>query len=231
MRRWRTPLVVAAVAVAHVGVFALIAHVRATPPQALPEVFEVFLFRPPASPPPPPPPPEPAREIGGGAPAAPSRTHRPPDPRPVAPELAAPPEPAPEQPLVVGASPVTGPAPGQGQGGEGTGTGGGSGAGTGPGSGTVRFRLISAPTDAQIARLHPGGSGRRDPGEARVSCRIRLDTRLEACRVVSESPPGQGFGQAAINAAALYRFQPPSRDGRPQEGETTLVITFGRGRR
>lgn len=230
MRRWRKPLVVAAVAAAHVGVFALIAHVRATPPAALPEVFEVFLFRSPA-PPPPPPPPEPAREVGGGAPAAASRTHRPPDPRPVTPELVAPPEPAPEQPLIVGAAPVAGPTPGQGQGGEGTGTGAGTGAGTGPGSGTVRFRLISAPTDAQIARLHPAGSGRRDSGEARVTCRIRLDTRLEACRVLSESPAGQGFGQAAMNAAALYRFQPPSRDGLPQEGETTLFISFGRGRR
>ncbi len=229
--KWRKAVVVAVVVVAHLGVFAVVARTKPTPPVILPPPFDVFLMRPPEPPPPPPPPPEPAREVGGGAPAAASRTHRPPDPRPDKPELVAPVEQAPEQPLVVGVAPEAGPTAGQGQGGTGTGSGGGTGAGTGPGSGTVRFRLISAPTEAQIARFHPGGSGRRDPGEARVTCRIRLDTRLEACRVVSESPSGRGFGQAAINVAALYRFQPPSRDGRPYEGETTLVITFGQGRR
>lgn len=229
-KRARTPLVVAVVAVAHLGVFALIARTRPSPPVVLPPPFDVFLVRPPV-PRPDPPPEEPAETLGGGAPAAPSRNHAPPDPPPTPPEVAAPPEPAPEQPpLVVGASPNTGPTPGQGQGGEGTGSGGGSGSGTGPGSGTVRFRMISAPTGAQIARLHPTRSGRRDRGEARVACRIRLDTRLDQCRIVSETPPGRGFGPAAISAAALYRFQPPSRDGRPYEGETILVVTWPEGR-
>lgn len=227
-KRWRTPLIVAAVAVAHLGVFAIIARTRPSPPVILPPPFDVFLVRPPL--PPPPAPDEPAEEVGGGAPAAPSRVHAPPNPPPTPPEITSPPTPAPDPPLVVGASPETGPTPGQGQGGEGTGSGGGSGSGIGPGSGAVRFRLISAPTDAQIARLHPGGSGRREAGQARVACRIRLDTRLDQCRVISESPVGRGFGQAAINAAALYRFQPPSRDGQPYEGEATVAVFFDRGR-
>lgn len=219
----------AAVAAAHLGVFAVIARTQPTPPVILLPPFDVFLVRPPL-PPPPPPPPEPAEEVGGGAPAAPSRVHTPLNPPPTPPEVTSPPTPAPEQPLVVGASPETGPTPGQGQGGEGAGAGGGSGAGTGPGSGTVRFRMISAPTGSQIARLHPTRSGRRERGEARVTCRIRLDTRLDQCRVVGETPSGRGFGQAAVTAAALYRFQPPSRGGQPYEGETVLVVTWPEGR-
>lgn len=226
-KRWRTPLIVAAVAVAHLGVFAVIARITPQTAVTLPPPFDVFLAGPMLRPPPPP---EPAKDIGGGAPVAPSRTHVPLKPPVTPPEVAAPPTPAPEQPLIVGTSPETSPTPGQGQGGEGTGNGGGSGAGTGPGSGTVRFRMISAPTGSQIARLHPTRSGRRESGEARVACRIRLDTRLDQCRVVSETPPGRGFGQAALSAAALYRFQPPSRDGRPYEGETVLVVTWPEGR-
>ena len=229
-KRWRRPLIVAAVVVAHAGVFSVIARTPPTPPVNLPPPFDVFLFRPPLPPPPPPPPPEPAKVIGGGAPAAPSRVHVATNPPPTPPEVIAPPTPAPEQPLVVGASSETGPTPGQGQGGEGTGSGGGSGAGTGPGSGTVRFRMISAPTGSQIARLHPTRSGRRERGEARVACRIRLDSRLDQCRVVSETPQGRGFGQAAVSAAALYRFQPPSRGGQPYEGETVLLVTWPEGR-
>ena len=229
-KRWRRPLIVAAVVVAHAGVFSVIARTQPTPPVNLPPPFDVFLFRPPLPPPPPPPPPEPAKVIGGGAPAAPSRVHVAAKPPPTPPEVIAPTSPAPEQPLVVAASSETGPTPGQGQGGEGTGTGGGSGAGTGAGSGSVRFRMISAPTGSQIARLHPTRSGRRERGEARVACRIRLDTRLDQCRVVSEMPAGRGFGQAAVTAAALYRFQPPARNGQPYEGETVLVVTWPEGR-
>lgn len=49
---------------------------------------------------------------------------------------------------------------------------------------------------------------------------------MEACRVVSETPAGAGFGAAALQAALLYRFQPPSRNGRPETGEMTVVVEF-----
>jgi protein TonB len=227
-KRWRTPLIVAVVAAAHLGVFAVIARITPTPPVILPPPFDVFLAGPILRPPPPP---EPAKDIGGGAPAAPSRTHVPLKPPVTPPDVAAPPTPAPEQPLVVGTSPETSPTPGQGQGGEGTGNGGGAGAGTGPGSGTVRARLVTAPSARDLARLHPAGAGSRGPGRVSVTCQIRLDTRLDECRVVSETPSGQGFGTAGVRAAALYRFQPPSRAGRAEVGEITIQIEFGGVRR
>lgn len=223
-KRWRTPLVVAAVALAHVGVFVLIARFSPAPPVVLPPPLDVFLAGPMLRPPPPPPPLEPAREVGGGSPAAPSRIHVTRNPPPKPPELPAPPTPAPEPTPVIGASSETTPTPGPGQGGEGTGSGGGSGAGTGPGSGTVRARLITAPTGRELSRLRPRGA--RGSGRAVITCRVRLDTRMEACRVVSETPAGVGFGEAGLQAALLYRFQPPSRNGRPETGDMTVVVEF-----
>lgn len=233
LRRWRKPLIVTAVVAAHLAVFAMIARTQPTPRQYAPPPFDVFMVRPerpkpPEPPPPPPPPPEPAAVVGGGRPAAPSRVHATVNPPPTPPEITAPLTPAPTQPLIIGAAADTSPTPGQGQGGEGTGDGGGSGAGSGPGSGTVRARLISAPSARDLSRLHPAGPGSGAPGRVSVTCRVRLDTQMEACRVTSETPPGQGFGAAGQQAAMLYRFQPPSRGGRPETGEMTVIINFGR---
>ncbi len=126
----------AVVLAVHVGLFAVMARTAATPPMALPQVFEVELFRPVPPPPPPPPPEEPSDDPGGGAPAAASRIHVPPPPRvPVPPEVPAPREQAPEPELVVGVAPTSSATPGMGQGGQGTGAGTGIGSGDGPGRG------------------------------------------------------------------------------------------------
>lgn len=224
--------VVVGVTLAHLGIFAVMG--RADAPVPAPEqrpAVSVFLYRPPP-PPPAPPPVKPARTEGGGAPAAPSRVHVPLKPAPRPPEVIAPPIPAPEPALVVGAAPVAGPTPGMGQGGEGTGTGTGRGAGSGPGSGGTRARLVRGPDSAQIARVYPRAAlSARQGGRGVITCEVRLDTRLENCRLVSETPPGQGFGQAALAAAGDFRFQPPTRDGRPLGGqEITVGVDFDPGR-
>lgn len=226
--RWRKPAIYAAVIMAHAAVLAVVARTAPTPLPPLPSPpFQIILLRPPP-PPPPPPPPEPAVEVGGGAPAAPSvvRPARVPPPQP---EVVAPPEPAPEPPeTVVGVSPNPGPTPGQGQGGEGTGQGGGTGAGTGPGSGTVRARPIRQATVAELRALHPTAARGRS-GRASVSCQVQLDTRLDGCRVTSETPAGQGFGAAAVAVATRhYRFTPYVRDGREVVGDITVIVEFGR---
>ncbi|MGH7026777.1 energy transducer TonB [Brevundimonas sp.] len=227
-------LVTAGVAVGvgalHLALFGLLGRMQVptqfTPPS---RPVEVVLVRPSPIPlPPVPPPPRPAPSEGGGAPAAPSRLHLPPRKTERPPEVTAPPKPAPEQALVVGVAPVAGPVPGAGQGGEGTGTGGGVGSGAGPGVGDGPPRFLQGPTPDQRRRLHPPEAFRqRLDGRAVIACRIRLDTRLEDCRVVEEAPPGRGFGQAALAASAYFRFRPPTRDGRPVEGrEITVGVEF-----
>ncbi|MDI6625315.1 MAG: energy transducer TonB, partial [Brevundimonas sp.] len=144
----------------------------------------------------------------------------------------APREQAPEPELVVGVAPISSATPGMGQGGEGTGSGTGIGAGDGPGRG-VRTgpRNLRQPAPLALRRYHPPEALRRGvSGTAVVSCRIREDTVLDQCRVLSETPPGQGFGAAGIAAAvAEYRFRPGMIDGRPDyDLRAVITVRFGR---
>ena len=223
--------VVAGVTAAHLGVFSIMA--RVDPPLPLPEPappISVFLYRPPP-PPPPPPPVAPARTQGGGAPAAPSRVHVPLKRPERPPELIAPPVPAPEPTLVIGAAPVAGPTPGMGQGGTGSGIGTGNGDGDGPGSGGVGPMIIRPATSREIQSVAPprARGQRRPPGRARVNCVIRIDQRLDDCRIVEESPSGFGFGDQALRAMAFFRYRPPmTAAGRPVEGQrVTTFVNMG----
>ena len=228
-KRLRTAGIVAVVSAGHALVFAVIARTQPTPPMLPPlPPMSVVLFRPTPPPPPPPPPPlKPTPDPGGGKPAAPSRVHVTPKPPPKA-ELPAPRTPAPEPALVIGAAAIASPTPGMGQGGTGNGTGTGDGDGEGSGSGGIGPRFIRGATQDEIFRIIPRG---RRSGRGSVNCVIRLDERLDSCRVVSETPPGQGFGPAAVTVAETYfRFRPPvSASGRPVEGQrVTVFVQFGR---
>lgn len=221
------------VGLVHIGLFVLLGQVQSDPTRSSSQTpIMVDLVRPAPAPPPPPPPPPPARTpsvtAGGGAPSAPSIV-RPARPRPQQPlpEVLAPPDPAPDQSLVIGAASSPSATAGPGQGGQGAGVGGGVGTGVGRGTGDGRFRLLRGPTIEELRRLHPPGAFRqRQGGRATLSCRIRLDTRLEACRVVDESPPGMGFGRAALEASGYFRFQPPTRDGVAIEGQEVPVVVL-----
>lgn len=228
---------IAAVAAVHlVGMLWLGRVGTPAEPMADSPIIEVELVRlpPPIPPPPPVSPPAPTPKAGGGAPAATSRIHVPPPPRPeVKPELPAPVAPAPEPELVVGVAPIATPEPGMGLGGQGGGTGTGVGIGSGPGSGgSGPPRIVRGPSQADLARVYPRQArpvGR--PGAAQLRCRIRLDTRLDRCQVVNEEPPGQGFGAAALEASAYFRFTPATRNGRPvEDGEITIGVDFPAGR-
>lgn len=210
----------------HLGAFVLLGVGRPEPPlvTALPPIL-VDLVPPPPIPLPPPPPSAPAASQGGGAPAAPSVV-RPPPPRPAPrrPEIVAPARPAPEQPLIIGVAPEPGPTPGPGQGGQGTGSGGGSGSGVGPGVGDGPPRIIRGPTVGELRTLHPREAFRRRMGgRATLACRVRLDTTLSDCRLVDETPPGMGFGEAALAAARYFRFRPPTQNGAPIDGREVRV--------
>ena len=228
-KRLRTAGVVVGVSVAHLLVFAVIARTRADVPMLPPAPpINVTLFRPTPPPPPPPPPLKPTPDPGGGKPAAPSRIHTPPplkQPRPV--ELPAPPKQAPEPAPVVGVAPAASPAAGFGQGGQGSGSGSGVGSGSGPGAGSTRARVLRSPPVSEIRANHPRAARSRY-GNAALSCVVRLDQRLEDCRVISETPAGLGFGEAALRLVDQFRVLPPTEGGRPVEGQRLVVgIDFG----
>ncbi|MBW8304574.1 MAG: energy transducer TonB, partial [Brevundimonas sp.] len=87
------------------------------------------------------------------------------------------------------------------------------------------------PAALALRQYHPPEALRRGmSGTAVVSCRIREDTVLDDCRVLSETPPGQGFGAAGVRAAvAEYRFRPAMVDGRPDyDLRAVITLRFGR---
>ncbi len=222
-RRVRNAGIAASILAAHLVVAVLIGRGGPTGPLVLPTPpLNVILFRPTVPPPPPPPPPpeQPVRSQGGGAPAAPSRVHVTPRPPDVPPELPAPVTPAPEPALTVGVAPIASAEPGMGQGGQGTGAGTGVGAGDGPGSGVGPIILKGA-SAREIFEDTPRELRRRARGvDVTVTCVIRLDERVEGCRVVDERPAGQGFGAVAVRIAeSRFRIRPArGASGQPVAG-------------
>ena len=228
-------------AVAMAGHLALAWWVGQATPQgivsATAPIVNLILTPPPAPiPPPEPEEPPPEREIeqppGGGRPAAPSVVRPALDPD-IPAEVRAPPTPAPEPPLVIGVAADTSPTPDMGQGGEGTGTGTGHGDGAGSGAGPGGRPVFVRGPDLReiVAHYPPAARAARLDGQASVSCRVRLDQRLEDCRVLRETPAGHGFGAAAVAVAErAFRFRPRTVRGRPvADAEVVVGVPFGRG--
>ena len=212
----------AAVTALHVGVLTCLG-ISVVP--ALPEVttraFDVVLMRPPA---------RPNTDSdspisGGGAASAPSTVHLAPEPRLEAVELTAPVEPAPLQPLVLGVAPIISPSASSGAG---TGMGDGIGAGEGPGAGGGSAAvLIAGPAGAVITRdVESASLVRADRSHVVLRCRIRLNQRLDGCRIIGEHPRPSGHRQAALWRAREFRFRPEMRAGRAVDGGP-IVVAIG----
>ena len=95
--------------------------------------------------------------------------------------------------------------------------------------------ILRPATSAEIQSVAPPAvrGVRRPPGRVVVNCVIRIDQRLDDCRIVSEDPRGFGFGEQALRATAFFRYRPPmTASGRPIEGQrvTTFVNMNRSGR-
>jgi protein TonB len=62
-------------------------------------------------------------------------------------------------------------------------------------------------------------------GEAALTCVVSVTGHLD-CAVVSETPTGWGFGEAAIRIARDHRMVPAMRDGIAVEGRYSMRVPF-----
>lgn len=65
-------------------------------------------------------------------------------------------------------------------------------------------------------------------GEAVLSCDVDVAGRM-TCVVVSETPEGFGFGDAALRIAHAHVMQPATQDGTAVRGRYRMVVPFSPG--
>jgi TonB family protein len=64
-------------------------------------------------------------------------------------------------------------------------------------------------------------------GQANITCVVTVTGALDACRVVGETPPGFGFGAAALAMSPRFKMRPMTMDGKPVGGaKITIPINF-----
>jgi hypothetical protein len=61
------------------------------------------------------------------------------------------------------------------------------------------------------------------PGKALLDCIVTDRGALDPCTIVTETPRGYGFGEAALSLAGLYKMKPGLRDGEPEGGRRVHV--------
>ena len=84
-------------------------------------------------------------------------------------------------------------------------------------------RWTSRPTARRIADLYPNAAARQSVGgRVELNCTVTSSLSL-ACGVASESPPGLGFGRAALSVANSYRVAPVLSDGGGAVGARTRI--------
>jgi TonB family protein len=63
-------------------------------------------------------------------------------------------------------------------------------------------------------------------GQGVIKCQVNKQGLLEACTVVSETPPGRGFGDAALKLAPTFLMKLATRNGQPVVSSITIPVNF-----
>jgi len=88
-----------------------------------------------------------------------------------------------------------------------------------PPGGITNADWLRKPTGEDMARFYPPAAAAANiEGRAVLHCSVTAAGTLADCSTSDETPPGQGFGQAAMNLGTLFRMRPMTKDGAPVSG-------------
>lgn len=92
---------------------------------------------------------------------------------------------------------------------------------------------IRRPDAQDLRRFYPREAVRKGlPGRAVITCEINAEGLLTKCTVHEETPPGEGFGEAALKMASLFKMTPQTPDGQSVAGGTVRIpLRFSLGDR
>lgn len=91
----------------------------------------------------------------------------------------------------------------------------------------VNARVLRRPTDAELMAVYPARALNQSiRGRATMTCTATAQGALTGCMAMSESPPGQRFGQAAVALASRYRISPRTIDGQPVDSSVSLDLSW-----
>ncbi|NJC40213.1 TonB family protein [Brevundimonas alba] len=78
------------------------------------------------------------------------------------------------------------------------------------------------------APLYPALAQSRgiEQGDVRLRCEALASGDLGACEILSETPQGAGFGEAALAATRRARVRPYSIDGLPMDSKMVFTVRF-----
>lgn len=78
---------------------------------------------------------------------------------------------------------------------------------------------LRVPDPTEISQYYPASAAMRGvAGRAVLSCTVNAAGLLFDCTAVEESPPGEGFGEAAVRMSRLFRMRPTTKDGQSVDG-------------
>lgn len=80
------------------------------------------------------------------------------------------------------------------------------------------------PARPDMAFYYPERASRLElEGRVELSCQVQADGSVNACEVISESPPGFGFGAAALKMTGRFRMKTTTEEGKSVVGSPVRI--------